>query len=92
MKRREFLMTVALTQATTKLQNSIDVKVMEVFAATSGPSALLIHHADEPARDAFGNWLRRNSGKLSCGRYETALQPQDILSSESVFWTQTDPV
>src|SRR5688572_21878253 len=38
--------------------------LMEVFLPTSGPSALLVHHADQATRDAFANWLRRNSGTL----------------------------
>jgi hypothetical protein len=35
---------------------------MEVFLPLSGPPALLVHHADEATRRAFGEWLRANSG------------------------------
>ena len=46
----------------------LQVEVMEVFAAASGPSALLVHHADEATREAFANWLRSNSGaQINCG-------------------------
>jgi hypothetical protein len=64
MKRREFLVSVALAPAAAKLQDSINIEVMEVFSPPSGPSALLVHHADEATRDAFANWLRRNNGTL----------------------------
>jgi hypothetical protein len=62
MKRREFLLSAALA-STPGPQTFIEVEVMEVFTSSSGPSALLVHHADEATREAFAEWLRRNSGK-----------------------------
>jgi hypothetical protein len=35
---------------------------METFLAPSGPSALLVHHANAATRSAFSTWLRSNSG------------------------------
>ena len=70
MKRREFLVGSILSSATSPVQDSMRVEVMEVFSSLSGPSALLVHHSDEPTREAFANWLRRNSGK------EILFQPQ----------------
>lgn len=61
MKRREFLLG-SLVSVRVRQQSSIQVEVMEVFSPSSGPSALLVHHADEPTREAFADWLRRNGG------------------------------
>jgi hypothetical protein len=62
-KRREFLAGGVLVSSTT-VQNGLEVEVMEVFSSSSsGPSALLVHHRDEPTREAFANWLRINNGK-----------------------------
>ena len=36
---------------------------MEVFSASEGPSAVLVHHASESGRSAFAEWLRTNSGR-----------------------------
>jgi hypothetical protein len=63
MERREFLAAGILAAITAPVQSSIEVEVMEVFSSLSGPSALLVHHIDEPTREAFATWLRRNSGK-----------------------------
>jgi hypothetical protein len=63
MKRREFMMGGALAPSLPALQNLVEVEVMEVFSSSSGPSALLVHHADEATRENFANWLRQNSGK-----------------------------
>jgi hypothetical protein len=62
MKRREFLVGI-LASFTAPLQGGIEVEVMEVFSSSSGPSALLVHHADERSRESFAAWLRRNSVK-----------------------------
>ena len=70
MKRREFLVGSILASATAPVQGGIQIEVMEVFSSSSELSALLVHHSDEPAREAFSNWLRRNSGK------EIVFQPQ----------------
>ena len=65
MQRREFL--GALASAVAKPQDAITAEVMEVFSAPSGPSALLVHHADEATREGFANWLRSNSGsQITC--------------------------
>jgi hypothetical protein len=40
----------------------VEVEVMEVFSASYGPSAFLVHHASESARNAFGEWLRAHNG------------------------------
>jgi hypothetical protein len=72
------LLLAAPKQATvaTRQQGAIDVEVMEVFSSR-GPSALLVHHADEPTREAFANWLRRNSGA------EILLQSRDRTPIEA---------
>jgi hypothetical protein len=62
MKRREFLVGVTLA-STAAPQSGIQVEVMEAFSSGSGPSALLVHHADEATREAFSNWMRNNSGR-----------------------------
>jgi len=41
---------------------TVPVEVMEIFSASEGPSAFLIHHASEAGRNAFGEWLRANNG------------------------------
>ena len=41
---------------------SIEVEVMEVFATSNGPSAVLIHHANEAMRHTFSEWLHSNNG------------------------------
>ncbi|PYS54498.1 MAG: hypothetical protein DMG13_07910 [Acidobacteria bacterium] len=58
MNRREFFLTWIFQNRST----STEVEVMEVFAASDGPSAFLVHHASEAARTAFGEWLRANDG------------------------------
>jgi hypothetical protein len=35
---------------------------METFLDPSGPSALLVHHANAATRSTFSAWLRSNSG------------------------------
>jgi hypothetical protein len=70
MKRREFLAGGLLSGAARR-QSEIEIEVMEVFSSSSGPSALLVHHADEATREAFANWLRRNTGT------EIVLQQRD---------------
>ena len=60
MKRREFL--ISLTAASAARQDPIEVEVMEVFSSSTGPSALLVHHADERTRETFSNWMRNNAG------------------------------
>ena len=63
MKRREFLIGGAMSSALVKPQNTLEVEVMEIFSSSSGPSALLVHHADEATRETFSTWLRNNSGR-----------------------------
>ena len=58
MNRRLFLLGWLFQIRTARLQ----VEVMEVFLSPDGPSALLIHHANEETRDAFSRWLRSNNG------------------------------
>ena len=67
MKRREFLVG-GLTWMAPTPQDDLTIEVMEVFSSSRGPSALLVHHADEATRETFSNWLRRNSGReIVCG-------------------------
>jgi hypothetical protein len=60
MNRREFLFGWPLLAP--QQSETLQVEVMEVFAASSGSSALLVHHADEATREDFSVWLRANSG------------------------------
>jgi len=67
MKRREFLIGSAMSSALASPQNTLEVEVMEVFSSSTGPSALLVHHANEATRETFANWLRNNSGRqITC--------------------------
>jgi hypothetical protein len=67
MKRREFLIGGALGSALAGPQKTLEVEVMEVFSSPTGPSALLVHHADEATRETYATWLRSNSGKqITC--------------------------
>jgi hypothetical protein len=59
MKRREFLFTWIIPQR----KSALSLEVMEVFSSPDGPSALLVHHANEATRNAFSEWLRANDGK-----------------------------
>ena len=63
MKRREFLSLAALGAGATAYQDDIRIEVIEVFSSLTGPSALLVHHADEATREVFADWLRQNSGR-----------------------------
>jgi hypothetical protein len=46
----------------------VEVEVIEVFSASEGPSALLVHHVTEAGRNGFGEWLRANDGvRIICG-------------------------
>jgi hypothetical protein len=56
--RREFLLWWTLRSRSV----SVEVEVMEAFATSDGPSAFLVHHANEAARNAFGAWLRAHDG------------------------------
>jgi len=58
MTRREFFFGLMFQKKPTTLQ----VQVMEVFSDSNGPSALLVHHANEATRNAFAEWLHRNDG------------------------------
>ena len=61
--RREFLLGWTLQSRS----NSVEVEVMEAFAASDGPSAFLVHHANEAARNAFAAWLRAHDGtRINC--------------------------
>jgi hypothetical protein len=74
MQRREFLMGGALGSTLAAPQETLEVEVMEVFSSSAGPSALLVHHADEATRETFANWLRSNSGKqITCELRSKAL-------------------
>lgn len=67
MKRREFLLGGLAVHSAAKPQNEVDVSVMEVYSSSSGPAALLVHHADEATRETFAAWLRTNTGKaITC--------------------------
>ena len=45
----------------------LQVEVMEVFLASDGPCAMLVHHANDATRDDFSKWIRANSGaKILC--------------------------
>ena len=64
MQRREFLLGTTLVSGFVhKEPDTIHVEVMEVFSASTGPSALLVHHADEATREVFAHWLHSNSGR-----------------------------
>lgn len=56
--RRQFLLGWTVPQRS----GSVEVEVMEVFVGPDAPSAFLIHHANEPARNTFGDWLRAHDG------------------------------
>ena len=58
MNRRQFLLAWMFQNRSA----SVEVEVMEVFSTPDGPSAFLIHHASEAARNAFGEWLRAHDG------------------------------
>ena len=58
MNRRQFFLAWLYQTSS----NSVEVEVMEVFTASDGPSALLVHHVSESARNAFGEWLRSHDG------------------------------
>ena len=61
--RREFFLALLLQSRSA----SVEVAIMEVFSASDGPSAFLVHHANESARNAFGQWLRANDGaRIAC--------------------------
>ena len=63
MHRREFLLAWIFQNRSA----SVEVEVMEVFSTSDGPSAFLVHHASEAARNAFGEWLRANDGtRIAC--------------------------
>ena len=59
MNRREFLFSWTLRQS----KAGLSLEVIEVFSSLEGPSALLVHHANEATRNAFSEWLRANDGK-----------------------------
>src|SRR5262245_2242648 len=58
MNRREFLITWIVRQS----KAALSIEVMEVFSSPDGPSALLVHHANESTRNAFSAWLRARDG------------------------------
>jgi hypothetical protein len=60
--RREFIFSGALRGPLQRKSETLKVEVMEVFMSASGPSALLVHHANEATRETFANWLRAHSG------------------------------
>jgi hypothetical protein len=63
MNRREFFLTWIFQDRPA----SMEVEVMEVFSASDGPSAFLVHHASESLRSAFGEWLRVHDGaRIMC--------------------------
>ena len=63
MNRREFFFVLLFQNRSAPLE----VAVMEVFSASDGPAALLVHHADKSARNTFGQWLRAHDGaRIAC--------------------------
>jgi hypothetical protein len=63
MNRREFFLTWIFQGRSAPLE----AKVMEAFTSSDGPSAFLVHHASESARNAFGEWLRTHDGvRITC--------------------------
>jgi hypothetical protein len=63
MNRREFFLAWRSQSRST----SIEAEVIEVFSTSEGPSALLVHHASESTRNAFGEWLRAHDGaRIAC--------------------------
>ena len=63
MNRREFFFVLLFQNRSAPLE----VAVMEVFSASDGPAAFLVHHADESARNTFGQWLRAHDGaRVTC--------------------------
>ena len=58
MNRRQFLLGWTLQAKRAPLE----VEVMESFLSIGGPSAFLVHHAGEPSRNTFAQWLRANEG------------------------------
>jgi len=62
MNRREFLFS-GIQGRVFQRGTALQMEVMEVFSASNGSSALLVHHADEATREAFAEWLRANSSR-----------------------------
>jgi hypothetical protein len=60
MDRRQFLSLWMMPQTTRS--RFVEVEVMEIFSTSDGPSALLVHHASEAARNTFSDWLRAKDG------------------------------
>jgi len=69
--RRKFLF---LFFARPARPTSIQVAVLETFAAGRDASAALVHHADDATRDAFARWLQANP--------KTAIQVRDPVGHE----------
>jgi hypothetical protein len=61
MNRRTFLLGLMIPPQAGR--TAVQAEVLEVFRNPGGPSALLVHHARESEREAFGKWLRENSGR-----------------------------
>jgi len=65
MTRREFFAGLVFQEKPITVQ----IQVMEVFSDSNGPSAFLVHHANDATRNAFAEWLRRNNGAaIVCSR------------------------
>ena len=80
--RREFLLWWTLQSRS----NSVEVSVLEVFGASDGPSAFLVHHANEAARNAFGEWLRAHNGALiHCGLPDGTMADGHIFRVKMCF-------
>jgi len=63
MNRRQFLLAWIIQNRST----SVEGEVMEVFSASDGPAAFLVHHANNSARNTFGQWLRAHDGaRIAC--------------------------
>ena len=58
MNRRQFFLSFAFQGKPTTLQ----LQVIEVFSSSDGPSAFLVHHANEATRNVFAQWLRGHDG------------------------------
>ncbi len=61
MNRREFFLAWIFQNRRT----SLEVEVLEVFSASEGPSALLVHHGAKPRARLLRNGSGPTTGRLS---------------------------
>jgi hypothetical protein len=82
MTRREFFLTWIFQGRST----SLEVEVIEVFSGSDGPSGLLVHHANQATRNAFGEWLREHDGAgIACRLREGATVDARIFRVKMCF-------